>query len=117
LGEFVVGSCTSCKGFWLDGVGLFELVRATDAELGKLAAVDSGEPQDGPNETISCPRCRRPMTREVGGSGIALDSCSRHGVWFDRGELQALIEYVGVPIGDDANKRSGVLGWLRDLVS
>ena len=43
-----------------------------------------------------CPACRTLMNRSNygGGSGVVLDACRDHGVWFDRGELAAIVEFL-----------------------
>jgi Zn-finger nucleic acid-binding protein len=43
-----------------------------------------------------CPACAKLMNRSNygGGSGIVLDACRDHGLWFDRGELAAIVEFL-----------------------
>jgi Zn-finger nucleic acid-binding protein len=43
-----------------------------------------------------CPRCSELMTRTNFGrhSGIVVDACRDHGTWFDRGELDAALDFV-----------------------
>jgi Zn-finger nucleic acid-binding protein len=43
-----------------------------------------------------CPECRQTMARmNFGGhSGIVVDVCRAHGTWFDRGELEAALDFV-----------------------
>lgn len=43
-----------------------------------------------------CPACRKLMNRSNygGGSGIVLDACRDHGLWFDRGELAAIVDFL-----------------------
>lgn len=117
-GRIAVGLCAGCRGLWLDGVGLLDLLMASDVDLERLENADSGEPQDGPVVAIPCPRCGVDMNREVGGSDIAIDICRSHGIWFDRGELQAMLGYVrtGVKPGEsEPGKRGGLLGFLAEL--
>ncbi len=44
----------------------------------------------------ACPACAKLMNRSNygGGSGIVLDACRDHGLWFDRGELAAIVEFL-----------------------
>jgi Zn-finger nucleic acid-binding protein len=43
-----------------------------------------------------CPRCQTMMNRKNFGksSGVIIDMCTRHGVWFDAGELPRVIQFV-----------------------
>ena len=43
-----------------------------------------------------CPTCAKLMNRSNygGGSGIVLDACRDHGLWFDKGELAAIVEFL-----------------------
>lgn len=45
---------------------------------------------------VPCPVCRKLMNRRAFGrvSGIVLDLCGDHGVWFDRGELRGVLDFV-----------------------
>ncbi len=44
----------------------------------------------------SCPSCGQVMNRKNFGrrSGVIVDVCTTHGVWFDPGELTAVLEFV-----------------------
>jgi len=43
-----------------------------------------------------CPLCAQPMNRKNfgGASGVIVDVCSRHGTWFDAGELPQVLAFV-----------------------
>jgi len=45
---------------------------------------------------LICPRCDAHMGRRQFGdrSGIVVDVCAHHGVWFDREELARAVEFV-----------------------
>jgi Zn-finger nucleic acid-binding protein len=49
-----------------------------------------------PVRYLPCPGCRALMNRQNfgGASGVIVDVCSRHGVWFDAGELPRVLEFV-----------------------
>ena len=101
-GELRVASCRGCGGVWIDGPGMLALFGASDAELRALASRDAGPPRDR-DEPAPCPRCRVTMRREVGASGVAYDSCGRHGLWFDRGELAAMLRWAGAGVPEPAS--------------
>ncbi len=92
--------CCACGGVWLDsgeleligqraGVLEGEFLRALSSERGK-------KPTDGGRRP--CPVCRKPM-REVQTDTdppVVVDRCARrHGLWFDRGELRAVVRAAG----------------------
>ena len=45
---------------------------------------------------LPCPKCGQLMNRLnfAHRSGVIIDICSRHGVWFDRDGLQHIIEFI-----------------------
>jgi Zn-finger nucleic acid-binding protein len=45
---------------------------------------------------FKCPLCQAVMQRSAFGktSGILVDVCAAHGTWFDRGELEQVIDFV-----------------------
>jgi Zn-finger nucleic acid-binding protein len=53
------------------------------------------------------------MERQVGASRVTLDSCHRHGAWFDAGELRAVLAYAGI----DADGDDDPPGWLERLAA
>src|SRR5689334_4740706 len=53
-------------------------------------------PLDQPVHYVPCPECRTLMTRRNfgGTSGVVVDICGPHGIWFDIGELPAVLSFV-----------------------
>ncbi len=45
---------------------------------------------------IPCPECGKLMNQKnfAGCSGIVVDLCKPHGIWFDRQELQGIINFI-----------------------
>jgi Zn-finger nucleic acid-binding protein len=45
---------------------------------------------------LPCAECRQLMVRRNfgGASGVILDVCGRHGLWFDHGETEKVLEFV-----------------------
>ena len=98
--------CGRCGGLWL-GSNVFKeleeqaLTRAPVDTTGPPAAALSGDPASAQGQGPlyrPCPVCSTLMHRRNYGrkSGVILDTCAAHGLWFDRGEL------------------ARVLGWIRD---
>jgi Zn-finger nucleic acid-binding protein/ribosomal protein L40E len=97
--------CGVCAGLWL-GADVFltleERARklappaADPAALRAEAAKRARVPQAGGPFYRACPLCRTPMTRinfeRV--SGVLLDRCRDHGIWFDATELDAVLRFI-----------------------
>lgn len=95
--------CENCGGSFFP-VGLVELllekvkeqdVGALETELEQYLAVRP--PPDSTQRTyIPCPDCGDLMNRVNYGSlsGVIVDSCRRHGLWLDAGELQRLLHWA-----------------------
>jgi len=92
--------CLECRGVWLDS-GELEMIgeRAGAVQKELLTALDQGRADRGAaEEKRRCPVCRKVLRRaDTGGKNpIVLDRCpKRHGIWFDRGELQGVIKAAG----------------------
>jgi len=92
--------CPECKGVWLDS-GELELVGARAGVLlsrlgAALASQDGHAPSSG--EKRPCPVCGKRMLEVTtdGEPEIVLDRCSHgHGLWFDSGELGAVVDAAG----------------------
>ena len=90
--------CAAGHGTWFDAQELGLLFAAAGAETGlqDLAGRLAALPDQG--AARRCPRCRRPM-RQVGlpeVDGPILDRCpAGDGLWFDAGELRALLAAAG----------------------
>jgi len=102
-----VSECAKCGGLWLDR-RVFEvlLVRARHAELGGAAVAVAGErpagAAAGPAALAAgrlyrpCPVCAALMNRQNYGrkSGVILDVCGAHGIWFDLDELPRVLAWI-----------------------
>ncbi len=102
-------ACPGCGGVWLasslaerlkeslekgEAVGLCALARDVGEAASLKARVDAAADRVG----IPCPACAAPMAhRLLERAGIVVDSCSQHGTWFDRGELQHLVDCTRDP--------------------
>lgn len=88
-----IDHCVDCGGTWLDP-GELELITV-------LAGVSPGDmadvtwlPHDGRRTRRRCPRCPSRLREVRFGeeTQILLDRCPQgHGLWFDRGEMAAVI--------------------------
>lgn len=99
IGETKLRECERCDGMWAD-VETFEHLCATGEErsavLGFLGERDKTvEPLAGVSY-VPCPDCKNLMNRSnfAKASGVIIDICKQHGIWFDAGELPQIIEFI-----------------------
>jgi Zn-finger nucleic acid-binding protein len=107
LGEPPIGilECRVCGGLWI-GSEVFEMI--TERMKGEAADPVAGMPAapKRPSRTVGsrqrgplyrrCPRCATMMARlnYARRSGVIVDSCHQHGIWFDAGELDSLLQWI-----------------------
>ncbi|MGZ8899842.1 MAG: zf-TFIIB domain-containing protein [Limisphaerales bacterium] len=101
LGHTPVKECAKCHGLWVDA-STFDRI-CTDRERQSAVLGSASEmfrPDRGNLEMavryVKCPECNQLMHRVnfAKCSGIILDVCKGHGTWFDRDELQHIVEFI-----------------------
>jgi Zn-finger nucleic acid-binding protein len=111
VGDLDVWDCHACGGLWLDRV-VFEQLGASrerqGAVLGALPSPDA--PPVMSREAIQyrpCPTCRQRMNRVnyARRSGVVLDICKEHGIWFDKDELRRVLAFISGGGLDRARER------------
>lgn len=87
--------CPKCSGAFVDHGEVRRLLADADAARTK-APFKRRKKFDPDVRSFDCVVCREPMERNPLGatSGIYLDACEAHGIWFDAGELEDATEYV-----------------------
>lgn len=94
-----VDHCRGCGGLWLDHRVFAQLQRheAANAPM-MLRLSELPRPSSTPHAKtyIPCPECGSLMNRRnfAGCSGVIVDECRRHGVWFDAGELATIMQFI-----------------------
>jgi len=94
--------CQRCTGLWI-GVEAFKELRKRAAQQAvSLDGATFGQPK--PNRLKrhtgpmyrQCVDCRRLMTRRqyATGSGVIIDVCKDHGIWFDADELHQVLTWI-----------------------
>jgi Zn-finger nucleic acid-binding protein len=100
VGEQDIMECQACGGLWLDHA-VFEQLGASrerqGAMLGALPAPSA--PPVVALEVVQyrpCPACAQRMNRVnyAKRSGVVLDVCKGHGLWFDKDELRRVLAFV-----------------------
>ena len=106
-----VDYCVQCGGIWLDA-GELELLFGDRALIAGF--LTAGGPATGSTEKKRrCPICRKKMAKVVTGGDqpVLYDQCpNQHGLWFDAGELGAILEH-----GSDSPGGEAVTHWLREM--
>lgn len=95
IGPNRVERCPGCRGVWIAAAEFNELV----GDLDRREAVRARERVHAGEEALgylACPRCGEIMARRNFGrtSGILVDTCKRHGIWLDRGELRRVVDFL-----------------------
>ncbi len=110
FGAVGYAECPRCAGLFLKREAFEAVTKDADtrtkvrlaeppAEAGPVAPAAPGKGASGAFPAVKyrpCPTCAKLMNRSNygGGSGIVLDACRDHGLWFDRGELAAIVTFL-----------------------
>lgn len=100
VGNSQVLECVSCSGLWLD-TEAFERIcadREQDAAILGSASISTVN-RTLPETKVSyvpCPECKQLMNRAnfARCSGVIIDLCKQHGIWFDRDELSRIVAFI-----------------------
>jgi len=91
--------CARCGGIWSDAE-TFEKICLDRDERSAALAYFGERPQVSdskiPIRYVACPECKQLMNRSnfARSSGVIVDLCKEHGVWFDAGELPKIVEFI-----------------------
>lgn len=100
VGDVEVGECLACGGLWLDRVVFEQLGTSRERQGAVLGALPAPEkPPVAKLEPVQyrpCPACHQRMNRVnyARRSGVVLDVCKAHGIWFDRDELRRVLAFI-----------------------
>ena len=95
--------CQKCFGVWVDATSFERICADRERQADVLGATPAEQQQilrphivPGPVKYRPCPRCGQLMNRFNFGhtSGVIIDKCAGHGVWFDHDELRRIIDYI-----------------------
>ena len=111
--EIRVEACGRCGGIWFADEHAKRALalgsRAAEELARRVEAVTRPRPRND-MKLLPCPECKDSMKRmTVRGAahqhGPAVDTCARHGTWFDRDELRPA---MGLMRGENAEEPKGV---------
>lgn len=101
LGHTEVHECAKCHGLWVEAATFDRICTDRERQSAVLgSASELFRPGQRPLEMkvqyVRCPVCTTLMNRVnfAKCSGIILDVCKGHGTWFDRDELQHIVEFI-----------------------
>ena len=96
-GPGLLHDCDRCGGQFVEHAALRQLLERHDGlDIPIVRSRSSPSPVQAPVRYVACPACRAIMNRKNfgAGSGVIVDVCSKHGTWFDRGELPRVLAFV-----------------------
>lgn len=99
IGDANLSECHKCGGFWMSAEAFEELCTDRDEQSAVLGykRPDTARIPAPPKVTyVPCPVCGHLMNRSnfARASGVIIDTCKSHGVWFDADELPRIIEFI-----------------------
>jgi len=99
IGSNNIHECNKCGGFWTN-VATFENICADQEEQSAVLTFigSDAHPNSHPAKIsyVPCPVCSKLMNRSnfARSSGVIIDMCRVHGVWFDADELPKIIDFI-----------------------
>jgi Zn-finger nucleic acid-binding protein len=94
-----IRECERCGGLWSDTATFEGLCASKEQQASVLGFIGSYVHENaGPPKVtyVPCPDCRELMNRSnfARSSGVIIDTCKEHGVWFDAAELPKILEFI-----------------------
>lgn len=96
-GDLGVDECDACGGLLIAPATMDRIVASRDTPTNlQLQLPKRATKRETAVRYVFCPVCEKSMNRKAFGrvSGVVVDVCKDHGVWFDAGELALVIEFV-----------------------
>lgn len=94
-----IRECMSCGGLWTNAETFESICADKEQQSAVLNFVNTQSFESRAVSAISyvpCPDCKELMNRSnfARSSGVIIDLCKQHGVWFDADELPKIIEFI-----------------------
>ena len=99
IGATSVRECGSCGGFWTSAETFESICADKEQQSAVLNFINTQSFEAHPSSAVSyvpCPDCKQLMNRSnfARSSGVIIDLCKQHGVWFDAEELPKIIDFI-----------------------
>jgi Zn-finger nucleic acid-binding protein len=97
IGEFSVMACDSCSGMFIPHDTFEIMQRRADTVVSRSERLEHGSMKfEKSFSYIKCPVCQTMMNRKnfAGISAVIVDICGRHGIWFDGGEMEKIMDFI-----------------------
>jgi uncharacterized protein len=104
--------CSLCSGIWVDGEELYEILQISPDAIPVAVRKDNKV----------CPKCGSSLFYPVDfqDTGIVIDICERcKGIWFDRGEIQAMKKVLQEDTEEPADKKPAsekIANWVNNVI-
>jgi Zn-finger nucleic acid-binding protein len=110
VGELSLQECERCGGMWTAADSFENLCADNERQAAVLTFISQRTPVSDSTAKISyvpCPQCNQLMNRSnfARSSGVIIDLCKGHGVWFDADELPKIIAFIRQGGIDKARQR------------
>jgi Zn-finger nucleic acid-binding protein len=100
IGKTHLEECPHCEGVWADADAVRQICQDQEQQAAVLGMPTSQTAQSVGIEEhihyIPCPVCKELMNRVnfAHCSNVIVNVCNRHGTWFDKDELQRVVEFI-----------------------
>lgn len=101
IGQASLLECAACLGLWVDTTTFEKICSDREQQSAVLGGASLTSPQatagtSGKVTYIPCPECSQLMNRAnfARCSGVIIDLCKKHGIWFDKDELTRIVEFI-----------------------
>jgi len=97
IADFSIMGCDGCGGMFVSHQTFEMMQDASDRVILTTGRAEQGRMMLEKKITYArCPVCRTIMNRKnfAGISGVVVDICGYHGIWFDSGEMDKIMDFV-----------------------
>ncbi len=99
IDDITIRECERCGGFWSSAATFESICAHQEQQASVLNFIGSEAHPNAHPPAISyvpCPDCSHLMNRSnfARSSGVIIDMCKEHGVWFDADELPKIIDFI-----------------------
>ena len=99
--EVEVTACEKCKGIWVQHIDEKKVLKIKPEvfsvdEIRRLRSIYQPYEKRDEVRYVKCPECGQMMLRRNWGShsGVIVDTCNKHGSWYDDGEVAKIQEFI-----------------------